>query len=74
MQHDAPVEWRPTETRHHPVVQELDAVLNPIKYPGAKLDGILADVQAIFQENGLQREKAVAISNHVKALAAEARR
>jgi hypothetical protein len=52
-------------------VQELDAVLNPAKYPQAKLDGILRDVQAIFQENGLARAKALAIADDVKAIAAE---
>lgn len=52
-------------------VQELDAVLNPGKYPLAKLDGILRDVQAIFQENGLARIKAVAIAQDVKKLAEE---
>jgi hypothetical protein len=52
-------------------VQELDAVLNPSKYPQAKLDGILRDVQAIFQENGLSRMKALAIADDVKAIAAE---
>jgi hypothetical protein len=52
-------------------IQEIDAVLNPSKYPQAKPDGIFADVQAIFQENGLKRTKAVEISNDVKALAGE---
>lgn len=52
-------------------VQELDAVLNPAKYPMAKLDGIIRDVQAIFQENGLARIKAVVIAEDVKTLAAE---
>jgi hypothetical protein len=52
-------------------VQELDAVLNPAKYPQAKLDGIIRDVQAIFQENGLARMKAMAIADDVKAIAAE---
>jgi hypothetical protein len=52
-------------------IQELDAVLNPAKYPQAKLDGILRDVQAIFQENGLARMKAIAISDDLKAIAAE---
>jgi hypothetical protein len=55
-------------------VQELDAVLNPSKYPQAKLEGILRDIQAIFQENGLARVKAVAIANHVKDLADEIRK
>ena len=53
------------------LTQELDAVLNPAKYPQAKLDGIFADVQAIFQENGLSRLKAVAIADDVKAISAE---
>jgi hypothetical protein len=52
-------------------VQELDAVLNPSKYPMAKLDGILKDIQAIFQENGLARNKAVAIAEDVKAISSE---
>jgi hypothetical protein len=52
-------------------VQELDAVLNPAKYPQAKLDGIIRDVQTIFQENGLARMKAMAIADDVKAIAAE---
>jgi hypothetical protein len=56
------------------LVQELDAVLNPGKYPQAKLDGIFADVQAIFQENALARNKAVEISDDVKALSADLQR
>ena len=52
-------------------IQELDAVFNPTKYPQAKLDGILKDIQAIFQDNGLARLKAMAISDDVKAIAAE---
>jgi hypothetical protein len=52
-------------------VQELDAVLNPAKYPQAKLDGIIKDVQAIFQDNGLARMKALAIAEDVKTIAAE---
>ena len=53
------------------LVQELDAVLNPGKYPQAKLDGIFSDIQAIFQENGLSRMKAVALSDSVKAMSTE---
>ncbi len=55
-------------------IQEMDAILNPAKYPQAKPDGIFADVQAIFQENGIKRAKAVDISNDVKALAGEVKR
>src|SRR5258708_31821712 len=50
------------------LVQELDAVLNPSKYPQAKLDGIFTDIQAIFQDNGLSRNKAVIIADDVKAI------
>ena len=52
-------------------IQELDAVLNPSKYPQARLEGILKDIQAIFQANGLARMKAVAISEDVGAIAKE---
>lgn len=52
---------------------ELDAVLNPGKYPQAKLEGIFTDVQAIFQENGLARSRAVVISSDVKRIADEIR-
>jgi hypothetical protein len=50
---------------------ELDAVLNPAKYPQARPDGIFRDIQAIFQENGLARNKAMAIAEDVKAISAE---
>ncbi len=59
------------------LVQELDAVLNPAKYPTAKMDGIFADVQAIFQERednpmaSQSRQKAQAIADNVKAMARE---
>lgn len=53
------------------LLMELDAVLNPAKYPQAKMEGIFADIQAIFQENGLSRNKAVTISNDVKSVSAE---
>jgi hypothetical protein len=53
------------------LVQELDAILNPWKYPGAKPEGIFADIQAIFQENGLARNKAIAIVEDVKTIAGE---
>lgn len=55
------------------LVMELDALLNPAKYPQAKPEGIYADVQAIFQANGLERRNAVTIADQVKALAGEVR-
>jgi len=53
------------------LVQELDAVLNPAKYPQAKPDGIFKDIQAIFQDNGLSRSKAVMIADDVKAISVQ---
>jgi hypothetical protein len=55
-------------------VQELDAVFNPGKFPQAKPEGIFADVQAIFQEGGEVRKKAIVISDGVKAIAGEIQR
>lgn len=55
-------------------IQELDAVMNPGKYPMAKLEGIIGDVQTIFQQNGLARMKALAIADDVKKVADEIRK
>lgn len=55
------------------LVQELDAVLNPAKYPQAKLEGILADIQNTFQGNGLAQRQAVLLVEQLKTVAAEAR-
>ncbi|HVV02489.1 MAG TPA: hypothetical protein VHH88_14065, partial [Verrucomicrobiae bacterium] len=52
------------------LAQELDAVLNPSKYPSANIAGIFADIQAIFQQNGGDRHNAAKISDDVKALQA----
>ena len=52
-------------------IQELDAVFNPSKYPQAKLEGILKDIQNTFEQNGLARMKAMAISDDVKKIAEE---
>ncbi len=56
------------------LVQELDAVLNPAKYPQVKMDGIFSDIQAIFLAGGTARKNAVKISDDVKAIAAETRK
>jgi hypothetical protein len=56
------------------LLTELDAVLNPAKYPQAKIDGIYADIQAIFQANGTDRKHAATIADGVKAIGAETRR
>jgi hypothetical protein len=47
---------------------ELDAILNPAKYPKSNPTGIFADIQATFQANGAERKQAVAISDDVKGL------
>ena len=47
---------------------EIDAVLNPSKYPKAKMQAIYDDIQAIFQVSGADRKTAVAIMESVKAL------
>ncbi len=54
-------------------VQELEAVLNPGKYPQARMEAIFTDVQAIFQADGTARRNAVKIADDVKVLAAEAK-
>jgi len=53
------------------LAQELDALFNPGKYPQAKPEGILADVQAIFQANGQNRTRAVTIAETVKMMTRE---
>ena len=47
---------------------ELDAILNPIKYPKSNPTGIFNDIQATFQANGSDRKHAVAVSEDVKGL------
>jgi hypothetical protein len=47
---------------------ELDAILNPAKYPKSNPTGIYSDIQATFQANGSDRQKAVVIADDVKAL------
>ena len=47
---------------------ELDAILNPAKYPKSNPSGIFSDIQATFQANGSERKHAVAISEDVRGL------
>jgi hypothetical protein len=54
------------------LVQYLDAVLNPGKYPMAKIDGIVTAVQTMFHDNGLSQARAEALSADVKKLSDEA--
>jgi len=50
------------------LAMELDAILNPAKYPKSNPSGIFADIQATFQANCSDRKQAVAISDDVKGL------
>ncbi len=52
-------------------VQELDAVLNPGKYPMARLDGIYASIKQMFQSNGLSDTKADQLVEDIKAISTQ---
>jgi hypothetical protein len=54
------------------LVQEIDAVMNPSKYPQAKMPAIYSDLQAIFQVNGADRKDAVNLVDNIKALSPSA--
>jgi hypothetical protein len=53
------------------LVQDLDAALNGATLAQTQMQAIIDDVQAIFQNNGLTRPRAVAIADHLKAITAE---
>ena len=55
------------------LVQELDAVLNPSKYPQVKLDGIYADIPVILDRHGISQSRAQLLTAAVNAVAAECR-
>jgi hypothetical protein len=56
------------------LVSRLAAVLNPARIQPAQMQAIYADIQAIFQANGMARKEAVKIVDQVKAVAAETQR
>ena len=56
------------------LMSDLAAVLNPANIQSAQMQAIYADVQAIFQANGLARKDAVKIVDQVKAIAAQTQR
>jgi hypothetical protein len=49
-------------------------VLNPANIQSAQMQAIFADIQAIFQVNGLSRKDAMRIADDAKAIAAETKR
>jgi hypothetical protein len=55
------------------LLSNLAAVLNPAKIQPAQMQAIYADIQAIFQANGIPRKDAVKIVEQVKAVGAETR-
>ena len=53
------------------LLSDLAAVLNPANIPASQMQAIYADIQAIFQANGMARKDAVKIVDQVKAIGAE---
>jgi hypothetical protein len=53
------------------LLSDLAAVLNPARIQPAQMQAIYADIQAIFQANGMARKDAVKIVDQVKAVGAE---
>ncbi len=62
------------ESGRNRLVSDLAAVLNPANIQPAQMQAIHADIQAIFQANGMARKDAVKIVDQVKAVAAETQR
>jgi len=50
------------------LVQQVDALINPSKFPQAKPQGIYDAIQNAFVENGLDQKRAAAIVDDLKAL------
>jgi hypothetical protein len=55
------------------LLSDLAAVLNPARIPPAQMQAIYADIQAIFQANGLPRKDAVKLVDQVKAAGVESK-
>ena len=55
------------------LVSNLAAVLNPASIQASQMQAVYADIQAIFQANGMARKDAVKIVDQVKAVGAETR-
>ena len=53
------------------LVQDLNAVLNPSTVDSTQLTAVIADVQAIFQADGVERKEAVTIANDARTIVAE---
>lgn len=55
------------------LVQDLDGLLNPARYPQAKPAAITDDIQSIFLSNGLERTRASVIGELARSLSTEVR-
>jgi hypothetical protein len=53
------------------LMSNLAAVLNPARISATQMQAIYADIQAIFQNNGMPRKDAVKIVDQVKAVGVE---
>jgi len=53
------------------LLSDLAAVFNPAKIQPAQMQAIYADIQAIFQANGMVRREAVKLADQVKAVGVE---
>jgi hypothetical protein len=53
------------------LLSDLAAVLNPARIQAAQMQAVHADIQAIFQANGMARKDAARIVDQVKAVGAE---
>jgi hypothetical protein len=53
------------------LLSDLAAVLNPAKIQPIQMQAIYADIQAIFQANGMARKDALKIADQAKAIGAE---
>ena len=53
------------------LLSDLAAVLNPAKIQASQMQAIYADIQAIFQANGMARKDAVKLVDQVKAVGTE---
>jgi hypothetical protein len=63
-----------SDTDRARLVSRLAAVLNPANIQPAQMQAIYADIQAIFQVNGMARKDAVKIVDQAKAVGAETQR
>ncbi len=56
------------------LAQNVEAILNCERLPAAQFDAIIDDVQAIWQDAGVQRNMAMAVAQDLKAVGVEVRK